>query len=81
MDGFPILVKAKSLGVRGDKRYWNDEIIVVRAVESQNSMTVNFSQAIFSHLEKISTAIVEELDVGRVVYDITNKPPGTIEWQ
>jgi GMP synthase (glutamine-hydrolysing) len=78
---FPILVNAKSLGVRGDKRCWNTEIIVIRAVESKNSMTVNFSQSIFEHLEAISTRIIEEIDIGRVVYDITNKPPGTIEWQ
>lgn len=78
---FAILEMAKSLGVRGDKRYWNDSIIVVRVIESLNSMTVNFSKIAFPYLEEISTRIVNELPVGRVVYDITNKPPGTIEWQ
>jgi len=78
---FAILVKVPSLGVKGDKRVENKNAIVVRIVESTNSMTVNFSQKAFPYLKDISTRIVNETSIGRVVYDITNKPPATIEWQ
>lgn len=78
---FAILIEVPSLGVKGDQRVENQHAIVVRIVESQNSMTVNFSQKAFPYLETISTRIVNETPIGRVVYDITNKPPATIEWQ
>jgi GMP synthase (glutamine-hydrolysing) len=79
---FPILVNAVSLGVRGDKRYWNKHIIVIRAVESKNSMTINASEEIYPYLKQISKELVNKVPgVGRVVYDITDKPPATIEWQ
>lgn len=78
---FAILINVNSLGVKGDQRVENKYAIVVRVVESKNSMTVNFSQNIYPYLEKISSRIVKETEIGRVVYDITNKPPATIEWQ
>lgn len=78
---FSILAKAQSLGVKGDKRVWNDYCIVVRIIESRNSMTAQFSRKAMHLLPQISQRIVDETDAGRVVYDITDKPPGTIEWQ
>lgn len=78
---FPILVNAVSLGVKGDKRIWNKQIVVLRVVESKNSMTVTASEAVYPLLKTISRRLVNELRIGRVVYDLTDKPPGTIEWQ
>lgn len=78
---FAILIEVDSLGVKGDERVENKYAIVLRIVESKNSMTVNFSQAAYPYLEEISSRIVKETEIGRVVYDITNKPPATIEWQ
>jgi GMP synthase (glutamine-hydrolysing) len=78
---FSILANARSLGVKGDKRVWNDYCIVVRIIESKNSMTANFSRLAMPLLPEISNKIISETDAGRVVYDITDKPPGTIEWQ
>ncbi|KKQ83029.1 MAG: Glutamine-hydrolyzing GMP synthase [Candidatus Daviesbacteria bacterium GW2011_GWF2_38_7] len=78
---FAILINVNSLGVKGDQRIENRHAIVVRVVESKNSMTVNFSQNVYPYLEEISSRIVKETEIGRVVYDITNKPPATIEWQ
>lgn len=78
---FAILINVSSLGVKGDKKIKNKYAIVVRVVESKNSLTANFSESVYSFLNDISSRIVKETDVGRVVYDITNKPPATIEWQ
>ncbi len=78
---FAILIEVPSLGIKGDQRVENKYAIVVRIVESQNSMTVNFSESVLPLLKTISIRIVNETEIGRVVYDITNKPPATIEWQ
>lgn len=78
---FAILINVSSLGVKGDKKIKNKYAIVVRVVESKNSLTANFSEYAYPFLNEISSRIVKETDVGRVVYDITNKPPATIEWQ
>ncbi len=78
---FAILINVSSLGVKGDKKIKNKYAIVVRVVESKNSLTANFSESVYPFLNEISSRIVKETDVGRVVYDITNKPPATIEWQ
>jgi len=78
---FGILIRTPSLGVKGDKRVENKYALVVRIVESKNSLTANFSKTAYRFLEEISLRIVRETEVGRVVYDITNKPPATIEWQ
>ena len=76
---FAALLPSKTVGVRGDERAYQ-YTIVVRAVRSLDGMTANFSHVPFDVLQKISTRITNEIrDVGRVVYDITNKPPGTIE--
>lgn len=78
---FAALLPSKTVGVRGDERSYQYTVIV-RAVRSMDGMTANFSHIPMDVLEKISTRITNEIrSVGRVVYDITNKPPGTIEME
>ena len=78
---FAALLPSKTVGVRGDERAYQ-YTVVVRAVRSQDGMTANFSHIPHEVLERISTRITNEIrSVGRVVYDITNKPPGTIEME
>ncbi|MBI2676840.1 MAG: glutamine-hydrolyzing GMP synthase [Candidatus Yanofskybacteria bacterium] len=78
---FAILLPIKSVGIQGDERSYKCPV-VVRIVESRDVMTANFSKIPFSILEKISTRITNEVrEVNRVVYDITNKPPATMEWE
>ncbi|PIT84477.1 glutamine-hydrolyzing GMP synthase [Candidatus Micrarchaeota archaeon CG10_big_fil_rev_8_21_14_0_10_45_29] len=76
---FAALLPSKTVGVRGDERSYQ-YTIVVRAVRSLDGMTANFSHLPPKLLEKISSRITNEVsDVGRVLYDITNKPPATVE--
>lgn len=76
---FAALLPSKTVGVRGDERAYQ-YTGVVRAVRSLDGMTANFSHVPFDVLQRISTRITNEVrDIGRVVYDITNKPPGTVE--
>ncbi len=78
---FAALLPTKTVGVRGDERAYQ-YVVVVRAVRSLDGMTANFSQVPHDVLERISTRITNEIrSVGRVVYDITNKPPSTIEME
>lgn len=78
---FASLLSSRTVGVRGDERAYQ-YIVVVRAVRSLDGMTANFSPLPHALLQKISTRITNEVrEVGRVVYDITNKPPGTIEME
>ncbi len=79
---FAALLPVRSVGVHGDVRAYG-ETIVVRAVASMDGMSARFSQIPFKVLEKISTRITNTVKgaVNRVVYDITHKPPGTIEWE
>ncbi|TQR22801.1 glutamine-hydrolyzing GMP synthase, partial [Campylobacter sp. MIT 97-5078] len=59
-----------------------DNTICVRAVEAQDGMTATFSHLPHSFLEVVSNRIINEVEsINRVVYDITSKPPGTIEWE
>jgi GMP synthase (glutamine-hydrolysing) len=78
---FAVLLPVKSVGIQGDERSYKYPV-VVRLVESKDAMTANFSQVPYKVLEKISTRIINEVkEVNRVVYDITNKPPASMEWE
>jgi len=78
---FGVLLPVRSVGVMGDQRTYQ-QVIVVRLVQSTDGMTANWYPATPALLARISTRIVNEVEgVNRVVYDITTKPPGTIEWE
>ena len=78
---FAVLLPIKSVGIQGDERSYKYPI-AIRIVESKDAMTANFSKIPYDVLEKLSTRITNEVKaVNRVVYDITNKPPGTMEWE
>ncbi|MGI9017879.1 MAG: glutamine-hydrolyzing GMP synthase [Euzebya sp.] len=78
---FAVLPAIRSVGVQGDERTYGHPIIV-RAVTSEDAMTADFARIPYEVLERISTRIINEVPgINRVAYDITSKPPGTIEWE
>ena len=78
---FCVLLPVKSVGVMGDSRTYN-EVIVLRAINSTDAMTAEWSKIDLNILDKISKRICNEVKgVNRVVMDVTSKPPATIEWE
>ena len=79
---FAALLPVRSVGVHGDARV-HGETIVIRAVTSLDGMSARYSPISHEVLSEISTEITNTLkgQVNRVVYDVTHKPPGTIEWE
>ena len=78
---FCVLPNVRTVGVMGDHRTY-DHLIAIRAVTTDDFMTADFARIPYDVLARVSNRIVNEVQhVNRVVYDITSKPPGTIEWE
>ena len=78
---FTVFTGIRSVGVKGDERTY-DYTIAIRAITSTDVMSAEWAELPYSVLHKISDRILAEVpNVNRVVYDITSKPPGTVEWE
>ncbi|MAV82190.1 MAG: GMP synthase (glutamine-hydrolyzing), partial [Pelagibacteraceae bacterium] len=78
---FAVLLPVRSVGVMGDERTY-EETCVLRCINSTDGMTANVSNIPIEILSEISTLIINKVDkVNKVLYDITSKPPSTIEWE
>ena len=78
---FAVLLPIQSVGVMGDERTY-ENVCALRAVNSSDGMTADWTELPYAFLKKVSNRIINEVTgINRVVYDISSKPPATIEWE